>query len=125
MSKSPTADFDGRPSRRMATGIVEPVAILRDAPLRSGAPQDEVRLFNALAHGQARFARSQILLERNLDKTSQLARMQALRFLGFELFQGLQSDLKMLADALAVAFAGHACALDFGTARCLRHAAQC
>src|SRR5882672_2171270 len=28
---------------------------------------------------------SQMLLERNLDKASQLARMQALRFLGFEL----------------------------------------
>src|SRR5260370_42592637 len=39
MPKSATADFDGRPSRRMAIGIAEPVAILRDAPLRSGLPR--------------------------------------------------------------------------------------
>src|SRR6266436_10044654 len=39
VSKSATADFDRRPSRRMATGTAEPRAILRDAPLRSGAPQ--------------------------------------------------------------------------------------
>src|SRR5215470_6081933 len=32
----------------MAAGAAEPVAILRDAPLRSGAPQDEVRLFHTL-----------------------------------------------------------------------------
>src|SRR5882762_7943115 len=42
----------GRPEalegRRMATDTAEQVAILRDAPLRSGAPQDEVRLFRAL-----------------------------------------------------------------------------
>src|SRR5258708_6848755 len=124
MSKSATADFDGRPSRRMATGTAEPVAILRDAPLRSGASQDEVRLFNTLAHGQSRFARSQILLERNLDKASQLARMQALRFLGLELFQRLQADLEMLADALAIEFAGHAGELDFAMEGFIRHAQQ-
>jgi hypothetical protein len=32
----------------MATGMAEQAAILRDAPLRSGAPQDEVRLFHTL-----------------------------------------------------------------------------
>src|SRR6266436_9084138 len=31
-----------------ATGTAEPVAILRDAPLRSGAPQDEVEIFHTL-----------------------------------------------------------------------------
>jgi hypothetical protein len=42
VSKSATADFDARPSRRMAARAAVPTAILRDAPLRSGAPQDEV-----------------------------------------------------------------------------------
>jgi hypothetical protein len=31
-----------RASRRMAAGTAEQAAILRDAPLRCGAPQDEV-----------------------------------------------------------------------------------
>src|SRR5258706_6174335 len=65
-----------------------------------------------------------MLLERNLDKASQLARMQALRFLGFELFQRLQADLKMLADALAVEFASHAGELDFAMEGFIRHAEQ-
>src|SRR5260221_9888550 len=34
-----------RASRRMATGTAEQAAILRDAPLRCGAPQDEVKFF--------------------------------------------------------------------------------
>ena len=34
--------------------------------------------------------------------------MQALAILGLELFQRLQPDLKVLADALAIEFAGHA-----------------
>src|SRR5258706_14035781 len=65
-----------------------------------------------------------MLLERNLDKASQLARMQALRLLGFELFQRLQADLAMLADALAVEFAGHAGELDFAMEGLVRHAQQ-
>src|SRR5260370_40777725 len=43
VSKSATADFDRRPSRRMATGTAEHMAILRDAPLRSGAPYTKPR----------------------------------------------------------------------------------
>jgi hypothetical protein len=31
VSKSATADFDARPSRRMAAGTISPVAVLRDA----------------------------------------------------------------------------------------------
>jgi hypothetical protein len=50
--------------------------------------------------------------------------MQALPFLGFELFQRLQADLEMLADALAVEFAGHAGKLDFTVERLVRDAQQ-
>ena len=38
--------------------------------------------------------------------------MQPLAFLGLQLFERLQADLEMLADALAVEFAGHAGELD-------------
>src|SRR6266850_1324386 len=65
-----------------------------------------------------------MLLERNLDKASQLTRMQALRFLGFKLFKRLQADLKMLADALAVEFAGHAGEFDLAMEGFIRHAEQ-
>ena len=39
------------------------------------------------------------LLERDLGKAPQLARMQPFSFLGLELFQRSKADLKMLADA--------------------------
>ena len=39
------------------------------------------------------------LLECDFGKASQLARMQALAFLVLELFERLQADLEMLADA--------------------------
>jgi hypothetical protein len=48
--------------------------------------------------------------------------MQALPFLGFELFQRLQPDFKMLADALPVEVAGHTGKLDFSMKRSIRHA---
>src|SRR5260221_3408079 len=44
-----------RASRRMATGTAEQVAILRDAPQRCGAPQDEVRV---ISHVQRHLATS-------------------------------------------------------------------
>jgi hypothetical protein len=44
------------------------------------------------------------LLERDLGEASEFARMQALPFLGLELFRRLQADLEMLADALAAAW---------------------
>src|SRR5580700_11905947 len=50
--------------------------------------------------------------------------MQALPFLGFELFQRLQPDFKMLADALPVEVAGHTGKLDFSMKRSIRHAKQ-
>jgi hypothetical protein len=57
----------------------------------------------------ARAARaSRRLLESDLGETSELARMQALPILGLELFQRPQPDLEVLADALAIEFAGHA-----------------
>src|SRR5260370_7872274 len=49
-SKSATADFDWRPSRRMAAGTAEHVAILRDAPLKTGAPPDGASLFHTPDH---------------------------------------------------------------------------
>src|SRR5450755_37868 len=58
-------------------------------------------------------ARSDRLLKRDLGEAAQLARMQAFRFLVLEPLQRRQADLKMLADALAVEFAGHARELDF------------
>src|SRR6516165_10482430 len=64
------------------------------------------------------------LLECNLGKASELARMQAFPFLGFELFQRLQPDLKMLADALPVEVAGHTGELDFTVKRSIRHTKQ-
>src|SRR5262245_26798132 len=65
-----------------------------------------------------------MLLECNLRKASELARMQALRFLGFELFQRPQSNFKMLADALSVEFASHAGELDFSVKGLVRHTKQ-
>ena len=50
--------------------------------------------------------------------------MQGLPFLGFELFQRLQTDLKMLADTLPVEVAGHTGELDFSVKRSIRHAKQ-
>jgi hypothetical protein len=50
--------------------------------------------------------------------------MQAFPFLGFELFQRLQTDLQMLADALAVEFAGHAGELDFTVEGLIRDTEQ-
>src|SRR5260370_35453946 len=47
VSKSATADFDGRPSRRMAAGTISPVAVLRDA--RKSA------LLSTAADGGARY----------------------------------------------------------------------
>ena len=52
------------------------------------------------------------LLKRDLRKASKLARMQPLRFLVLQPLQRLEADLEMLADALAVEFAGHAGKLD-------------
>src|SRR5215471_8158472 len=74
--------------------------------------------------GGVQLAASAMLLKRNLRKASKLARMQALRCLGFELLQGLQADLKMLADALPVELAGHAGELDFAMQGFVRDAQQ-
>jgi len=52
------------------------------------------------------------LLERDLGKAPQLARMQPFPFLGLELFQRSKADLKMLADAVAVEVSGHAGQFD-------------
>src|SRR5260370_40343773 len=48
VSKSATADFDGRPSRRMATGRASPVAVLRDADLRSAPQRTVIDLLNRI-----------------------------------------------------------------------------
>src|SRR5260370_17857107 len=48
VSKSATADFDGRPSRRMATGTASPVAVLRDADLRSAPHRTVIDLLNRI-----------------------------------------------------------------------------
>jgi hypothetical protein len=50
--------------------------------------------------------------------------MQAFPFLGFELFQRLYADLKVLADALPIEFAGHASKLDLAVERFVRDAKQ-
>jgi len=47
VSKSATADFDARVSKD-AAGTAEHVAILRDAPPKGGAPQDEVGVSGGL-----------------------------------------------------------------------------
>src|SRR5215471_16768281 len=65
------------------------------------------------------------LLECNLGKTSQLARMQALRFLRLELFQRLQADFQMLADPPPVEFARHGGELDLAMEGFIRYAEQC
>ncbi len=57
------------------------------------------------------------LLERNLGKAPQLARMQPFSFLGLELFQRSKADLKMLADAVAVEVPGHAGQFDLAMQR--------
>ncbi len=62
------------------------------------------------------------LLECDLGKASELARMQAFPLLGLKLFQRLQANLKVLADALPVEFAGHASELDFTMKRLVRDA---
>src|SRR6266487_5497284 len=72
----------------------------------------------------ARRASSEMLLECDLGKASELARMQAFPFLGFELFQRPQADLKMLADPLPVEFAGHTSELDLAVKRLVRDAEQ-
>ncbi len=41
-----------------------------------------------------------MLLECDLGKASELARMQAFPFLGFELFQRPQADLNMLSEII-------------------------
>jgi hypothetical protein len=55
-----------------------------------------------------RYCRHGKLLECDLGETSELARMQAFPILGLQLFQRLQPDREVLADALAIEFAGHA-----------------
>jgi hypothetical protein len=62
------------------------------------------------------------LLERDLGKAPQLARMQPFSFLGPELFQGSKADLKMLADAAAVEVPGHAGQFDLAMQRLVRYA---
>jgi len=61
------------------------------------------------------------LLERNLGKAPQLARMQPFSFLGPELFQCSKADLKMLADAVAVEVSGHAGQFDLAMSQSNAH----
>ena len=65
-----------------------------------------------------------MLLECDLGKASELARVQAFPVLRFELFQRRQADLKMLAYTLPIEFAGHASELDFTVKGLIRHAEQ-
>jgi hypothetical protein len=62
------------------------------------------------------------LLERDLGKAPQLARMQPFSFLGLELFQRSKTDLKMLADAVTVEVPGHASQFDLSMQRLVRYA---
>jgi hypothetical protein len=73
-------------------------------------------IFGSLPSGSRR------LLERDLGKAPQLARMQPFSFLGLELFQGSKTDLKMMADALAVEVPGHASQFDLAVQRLVRYA---
>ena len=51
--------------------------------------------------------------------------MQALPLLSLQLFQRLETDLEMLADALPIEFVGHAGKLDLTMKRLVRNAQQC
>ena len=50
--------------------------------------------------------------------------MQSFSFLGLELFQRSKTDLKMLADAVAVEVPGHASQFDLAMQRLVRYAEQ-
>ena len=80
------------------------------------------RLFGNLLIFGSLPSRSGRLLERDLGKAPQLARMQSFSFLGLELFQRSKTDLKMLADTVAVEVPGHASQFDLPMQRLVRYA---
>ena len=66
--------------------------------------------------------RTLTLLKRHFGKASELAGMQPLQRLRFQLLEGRQADLKMLVDTLPVEFPGHAGELDLSMQRFVRDA---
>jgi len=76
---------------------------------RKALPRGRRHRFSGSEHGH--------LLKRDLGEAPQLARMQPFSFLGLELFQRSKTDLKMLADALAVEIVGHAGQFDLAMQR--------
>ena len=125
----PNNDLDQPPNAPLLarnSGQLLGVVIMEGSGLgeRVAARGEEIEMAGIGNHDLRRTAFQQLgkLLECDLGKASELARMQALPVLRFELFQHFQTDLKMLTYALAVEFAGHTSELDFTVKWLIRHA---
>ena len=62
------------------------------------------------------------LLERDLCKASELARVEPFPLLGLQTLKRFEPDFEMLADLLAVELIGHPCELDLSVQRLVRNA---
>jgi hypothetical protein len=65
------------------------------------------------------------LLKCHFGEAPELSRMQRLSPLGLQFLKCSQTNLEVLADALPIEFAGHACELDLTVKRPVRHTKQC